>query len=71
MKKINKKNTYKININEFAVSNKKAKDINNIKEIKKNAQKLNINIHVPLINKRSGSVARPLMQKKNMIKLKI
>ena len=72
MKKINKNNNYKININDFAFSNnKKAKEIKDIKEIRKNAQKLNINMHVPLINKRSTSVTRPLMQKKNMIKLKI
>ena len=72
MKKINKNNNYKININDFTFSNnKKAKEIKDIKEIKKNSQKLNLNIHVPIINKRSASVTKPLMQKKSMIKLKI
>ena len=72
MKKINKKNNYKININDFAFSNnKKAKEIKDIIEIRKNVQILNMNMPVPLINKRSASVSRRLMQKKGMIKLKI
>ena len=72
MKKINKKNNYKININDFAFSNnKKPKEIKDIIEIRKNVQILNMNIPVPLINKRSASVSRRLMQKKGMIKLKI
>ena len=71
MKKINKINTYKININDFAFSNKKSKNIKGLKEIKENSKKLNINMNVPLINKRSTSVTRSIMQKKNMIKLKI
>ena len=64
IKRIYKKN-YKININDFILSNKKLKE-------KLNSQKLNINkINVPIINKRSMSVNRPMLEKKNLIKLKI
>ena len=64
IKRIYKKN-YKININDFILSNKKLKE-------KLNSQKLNINkINVPIINKRSVSVNRPMLEKKNLIKLKI
>ena len=64
--KIYKKSNYKININEFIVSNKKLKE-------KLNAKKININnnINMALLNKRSLSVKRPMIQKKNWIKLKI
>ena len=64
--KIYKKNNYKININDFILSNKKLKD-------KLNPQKININnnINIALLNKRSLSVKRPMIQKKSLIKLKI
>ena len=62
MKKIYKQNNnYKINAQDF---NKKIKEI-------KYKQKMNINVQVPLINKRSISVSRPLLQKRNLIKLKL
>ena len=65
-KNIYRKNNYKININDFILSNKKLKE-------KINAQKININnnINVRLLNKRSISVKRPMIQNKGLIKLKI
>ena len=67
MKKIFKKNhnNYKININDFVHPNKKVIDIKN------NIKKLNNNIKIPLLNKRSISVSRHLMQKKGMNKMKL
>ena len=65
MKKIfQKNNNYKINGHDFKFPYKKLKEI-------KYKQKMNINIHAPLISKRSISVSPPLLQKKNLIKLKL
>lgn len=67
MKKIFKKNNnnYKIKINDFVNPNKKVIDIKN------NIKKMNNNIKIPLLNKRSISVSRHLMQKKGMTKMKL
>ena len=59
IKNINKKcEDYKIDIKNFVLYNK------NLKDIKKNKLKVNINMKVPFINKRSVSVSRLSMKKK-------
>ena len=67
MIKINKKNNFKININDFAFFNK------NKNKNKNNMQKIKYNFHSPpLISKRNESASKPLSQKKNLItKLKL